>query len=69
MAPTLAPPELSFPRLPGQDDLPYSDGIPLESHEHVLQNDLLTEPLDSLWAGKRAFFVGSDMFPADSPCR
>jgi Uma2 family endonuclease len=62
MAPILAPPELKFPRLPGQDDLPYSDGIPLESHEHVLQNDLLTEPLDSLWAGKREFFVGSDMF-------
>ncbi len=34
---------------PGEDDLPYSDGIPMETHQHALSAVLLTEPLWRVW--------------------
>lgn len=37
-------PTITFP--PTQDELPYSDGAPMESNLHVLQMILLIETLD-----------------------
>jgi Uma2 family endonuclease len=48
-------------RLPTQDDLPYSDGIPMESHRHVMQMSLLIHPLLTAWKD-RDFFVSGNMF-------
>jgi Uma2 family endonuclease len=50
-----------LPHIPTEDELPYSDGIPLESDWHVLQMILLRLALTRHWAG-REFFVGGDMF-------
>ena len=46
---------------PTEDELPYSDGIPMESERHVLQMYLLILPLRSFWKD-REFFVGGNMF-------
>lgn len=48
--------------LPGEDELPYSDGEPMESELHVLQMNLLIETLRYLWADRDDFFVGGNMF-------
>jgi Uma2 family endonuclease len=58
---TVESPDLTFPRLPGEDDLPCSDGIPMETQWHVLQMNLLRETLAYHWA-HRDFFVGGNMF-------
>ena len=52
---------------PTQDELPYDDGIPMESHRHVLQMVLLMEPLWLLWAERQDVFVGGNMFVYFSP--
>ncbi len=46
---------------PTEDELPYSDGIPMESERHVLQMYLLILPLRLFWKD-REFFVGGNMF-------
>ncbi|HWP49657.1 MAG TPA: Uma2 family endonuclease [Candidatus Limnocylindrales bacterium] len=46
---------------PTEDELPYSDGIPMESERHVLQMYLLILPLRQFWRD-REFFVGGNMF-------
>lgn len=46
---------------PTEDELPYSDGIPMESERHVLQMYLLILPLRRFWKD-REFFVGGNMF-------
>jgi Uma2 family endonuclease len=46
---------------PTEDELPYSDGVPMESQLHVLQMILLMEPLWHHWAG-RDVFIGGNMF-------
>ena len=51
---------------PSADRLPCDDGIPMETHRHVLQMRLLMEPLEDFWAG-REFFVGGNMFVYFSP--
>jgi Uma2 family endonuclease len=70
MAGTLLTPVLKLPDppdpparpcLPTEDDLPYSDGVPLETEWHVLQMTLLRQPLKLHWPDRR-FFVGGDMF-------
>jgi len=43
--PRAAPAPVSTARLPGQDELPYSDGEPLESEHHVLGMNLLISSL------------------------
>ena len=47
---------------PTQDELPYSDGIPMESERHVLQMQLLMETLRLGWAERQDFYVGGNMF-------
>ncbi len=60
------------PRLPTQDELPYSDGEPLESDRHVLGMQLLISSLKP-WlrrryqGSERAGYVSGDMFLYFSP--
>jgi len=42
---------------PSQEELPYDDGVPMETQRHKLQIDLLTEPLWLRWAKRQDFFV------------
>lgn len=59
MVETREPPEL---RLPTQYELPYEDGIPLESVYHYLQIGILVEALRIAWRKRNDFFVGGNMF-------
>ena len=53
-------PYVTFP--PGEDELPYDDGMPLESERHRLQMNLLIESL-KLWLNPQgAGYVGGNMF-------
>lgn len=56
---------ITFP--PTQEELPYSDGIPMESNLHVLQMILLIETLKLYWEGRQDVFVGGNMFVYFSP--
>lgn len=46
---------------PTQDQLPYDDGIPMESERHLLQMQLLMESLRLWWADPQDFYVGGNM--------
>ncbi len=51
------------PRLPTQDELPYEDGIPMETARHRSQMNLLIETLQHYWATQGIQgFVGGNMF-------
>jgi Uma2 family endonuclease len=52
---------------PTEDELPYDDGVPMETQRHVLQMYLLMEPLYLYWAERDDFFVGGNMFVYFSP--
>lgn len=54
------PADVEWP--PTEDELPCSDGIPMETHRHVLQFDMLKDPLLFLWKDRQDFFVGGNMF-------
>ncbi len=56
-----------IPWPPGQDELPSSDGIPMETHRHVLQSTLLMEPPRLHWVQWSDVFVGGNMFAYVSP--
>ncbi len=47
---------------PRGEDLPYDDGVPMESETHVKQMTLLIESLELGWAGRDDFYVGGNMF-------
>ena len=47
---------------PRGEDLPYDDGVPLESEMHVLQMTLLKESLDRGWADRDDYYAGCNMF-------
>lgn len=47
---------------PTEDELPYSDGKPLESERHALQADLLFETLRIAWADRKDVYVGKNQF-------
>jgi Uma2 family endonuclease len=47
---------------PRGEDLPYSDGEPMESQRHVEQMLLLIESLGEAWRDRDDFFVGGNMF-------
>ncbi|MCZ2207827.1 Uma2 family endonuclease [Cylindrospermopsis raciborskii] len=50
------------PNLPTQDELPYDDGVPMESPRHKMQLGILMETLTT-WLEKREDgFIGGDMF-------
>lgn len=60
---TIAPPhdsELIW-QPPSQDELPYDDGEPIESHRHRLQMELLISPLLPHFP-EREMFAGGNMF-------
>jgi Uma2 family endonuclease len=48
--------------MPGQDELPYEDGEPMESLFHDAQDALLKDTLIDAWAERRDFFVGGNQF-------
>jgi Uma2 family endonuclease len=47
---------------PGQDDLPYDDGEPMESQRHREQAAVLIETLNLAWAKRNDFYVSGNMF-------
>jgi Uma2 family endonuclease len=49
---------------PGQDDLPYDDGEPMETLRHREQMNLLIDSLDDEWRaqGREDYCVGGNMF-------
>jgi len=51
-----------FPWPPNADDLPDSDGIPMESPRHYAQMNLLVVPLRRHWWERDDVFVAGDMF-------
>lgn len=52
---------------PTEDELPCDDGMPMETHRHVLQLQLLMDPLRLLWAERDDVFIGGNMFVYFSP--
>ena len=56
----LAALEIEWP--PTEDELPYDDGIPMESPRHALQLQLLMDPLRLHWADRQDVFIGGNMF-------
>ncbi|HYW21410.1 MAG TPA: Uma2 family endonuclease [Nodularia sp. (in: cyanobacteria)] len=57
---TLATPDIQLP--PTQAELPYDDGIPMESARHKAQMDLLIDALIPWLAEREDGFVGGNMF-------
>ena len=57
---TLAAPYVTLP--PTQAELPYDDGIPMESPRHKVQMDLLIDSLLPKLAERTDGFVGGNMF-------
>jgi Uma2 family endonuclease len=47
---------------PTEDELPYDDGMPMESERHVLQLQWLLDPLRRFWADRQDVYVGGNMF-------
>jgi Uma2 family endonuclease len=50
-----------------EDDLPYSEAIPMETELHLLQIFLLIETLRAWWNGRDDVYVCGDMFVYFSP--
>jgi Uma2 family endonuclease len=48
--------------LPGQDQLPCSDGVPMETQRHKMQMDLLLETLYPWLAARDNGYIGGNMF-------
>jgi Uma2 family endonuclease len=59
---TVPVPPVDHPVPPNADDLPYSDGMPMESARHVAQMYLLGLPLKLHWHERQDAFVGMNMF-------
>jgi Uma2 family endonuclease len=56
-------PQTLLPKLPPtQDELPYSDGVPMESERHYKQVWLLIETLKLHWKDRSEGYVGGNMF-------
>jgi len=49
-------------RLPTAAELPYSDGVPMETPWHAFQAILLKILIDCHWLGRKDFYSGVDMF-------
>ena len=45
-----------------QLQLPEEDGVPLESHYHALQQQLLAEVIHQHFKGRTDYFCGANMF-------
>jgi Uma2 family endonuclease len=46
---------------PGEDDLPFSDGEPVDSEKHGKQQTLLTSSIQRAWSQRDDFYVGGNM--------
>ena len=56
-------PLANYPRPPPRgEDLPFSDGEPMESGRHVDQMGVLKDSLRIAWKDRSDFFVGGNMF-------
>ncbi len=60
MSDTLAAPYVVLP--PTQADLPYDDGIPMETQRHKVQLDMLIDTLQPWLAERSDGYVGGNMF-------
>ena len=58
----IEPPPLGVVLPPTQQELPYDDGMPMDSVRHVLQMQLLMETLRLWWADRQDFYIGGNMF-------
>jgi Uma2 family endonuclease len=47
---------------PGEDELPCSDGEPMDTERHGKQQVLLTSSLERAWDDRSDFYVGGNMF-------
>ena len=47
---------------PGEDDLPWSDGEPVDSERNGKQQTVLTSSLERAWDARDDFYVGGNMF-------
>src|SRR5688572_24480343 len=47
---------------PGQADLPFEDGEPMDSPRHRVQMQILIESLEDEWHERKDFYVGGNMF-------
>lgn len=47
---------------PGEDELPSSDGEPMDSERHCKQMNLLVDSLASFWHFRDDFYAGGNMF-------
>jgi len=47
---------------PTEDELPCDDGMPMETQRHVMQLQLLMDPLRVLWEGRQDVYVSGNMF-------
>lgn len=47
---------------PGEDELPYDDGEPMESERHRKQMNVLIDSLDDAWRDRDDVYVGGNMF-------
>lgn len=52
----------SMVSLPTEDDLPYDDGVPMETGRHRDQMILLIESLKAFWGEDKRYFVSGNMF-------
>ena len=53
--------DLPFPPPPGEDDLPSTDGVPVQSDDHLLQQRILWESLRRLYAGRSDVYVACEL--------
>jgi Uma2 family endonuclease len=53
--------EAGIERPPTEDELPYSDGVPMESQRHYLQLDLLATTLERHWLSREDAYVAANM--------
>jgi Uma2 family endonuclease len=63
----LATAQVGYERLPTQDELPYSDGEPMESERHFFEIMMLLQPLRLAWAERDDYYAGGNMFVYFSP--
>ena len=47
---------------PTEDELPCDDRMPIETQRHVMQLQLLMDPLKLFWADRQDVYVGGNMF-------
>jgi Uma2 family endonuclease len=61
------PAKAETPQAPIEDDLPDSDGIPLDSERQVVQVWLLAQPAKRHFAARADVYVGANMFVYFTP--